>query len=263
MSERYGQGQSRYGAGRHGEDRSPGLENRNQGYGGRFEDRQQQGMGLDDRFSGRGGQGYYQGGREGYGRQDGGLGQRGFGPSGYDQRGNEGREGYGIQGLGLGRSGSYGQPRVYGVGLSGGSLGYRWGQGNQGYGGSSSFNSMFGSSTQSGFGQEMRGHRGKGPQNWQRSDERIRDLICETLTDDDHIDASNIDISVTSGDVTLTGQVPDRLMKRLAEDIVERVSGVKDVVNQLKVQQDRGNPSMNRGVGKNESDSSDRSKHRA
>ena len=79
-------------------------------------------------------------------------------------------------------------------------------------------------------------HAGKGPQGFQRSDERIKEQIHEALTDHSHIDATHITVDVKSGEVTLTGTVDDRNSKRLAEDIVERVSGVKDVQNQLRVQ---------------------------
>ncbi|MBA3459041.1 MAG: BON domain-containing protein [Deltaproteobacteria bacterium] len=98
--------------------------------------------------------------------------------------------------------------------------------------------------------QPQRGlHRGKGPMNYTRSDEKIREQICEALTDDEHIDASNIDITVTGGEVTLTGTVEDRRAKRLAEDVADRCTGVKDIHNQLKVSdpQSRG---QNVSVGK-------------
>lgn len=79
------------------------------------------------------------------------------------------------------------------------------------------------------------GHRGKGPMNYTRSDERIREQACEALTEHDEIDASSIDVTVSSGEVTLRGMVEDRHQKRLAEDVVERCAGVKDVSNQLKI----------------------------
>jgi hypothetical protein len=41
---------------------------------------------------------------------------------------------------------------------------------------------------------------------------------------------------VQNGDVTLTGTVDSRDQKRMAEDIVERCSGVNEVHNQLRVQ---------------------------
>jgi BON domain-containing protein len=99
------------------------------------------------------------------------------------------------------------------------------------------------SGSQAGFGRPVRWrrgpHAGKGPANYQRSDERIRELINEALTEHDEIDATNIEVHVRTGEVILTGTVDDRRMKRLAEDTCERVTGVKDVQNQLKVSYDR------------------------
>jgi osmotically-inducible protein OsmY len=78
-------------------------------------------------------------------------------------------------------------------------------------------------------------HAGKGPVGFQRSDERVRELVCEALTDDGEVDASRIEVNVKGGEVTLTGTIEDRRMKRLAEDCVEAVPGVKDVHNQLRI----------------------------
>jgi hypothetical protein len=49
------------------------------------------------------------------------------------------------------------------------------------------------------------------------------------------IDASDIDVAVTNGVVTLTGTTEDRHEKRLAEYITEDVVGIDDVENRLKV----------------------------
>lgn len=78
-------------------------------------------------------------------------------------------------------------------------------------------------------------YAGRGPKGYQRSDERIREEVSERLTDDDRIDASGIDVAVTGGEVTLTGTVESRRMKRYAEDLAESVRGVRDVHNQLRV----------------------------
>jgi hyperosmotically inducible periplasmic protein len=78
-------------------------------------------------------------------------------------------------------------------------------------------------------------HRGKGPVGYRRSDERIHELVCEALADDDQLDASQIVVSVTSSDVTLSGVVDDRHAKLEAEDCAYSVSGVRDVQNQLSV----------------------------
>lgn len=79
------------------------------------------------------------------------------------------------------------------------------------------------------------GQRGRGPRGYLRSDTRIADEVHERLSDDDHIDASEITVLVREGEVTLTGEVPERGMKRAAEDLVARCSGVLDVHNHLKV----------------------------
>jgi Flp pilus assembly secretin CpaC len=78
-------------------------------------------------------------------------------------------------------------------------------------------------------------HKGRGPKNYQRSDERIKEDINDRLSDDWFIDASEIDVTVSSGEVTLTGTVDDRSDKRRAEDIAESVSGVKQVENRLRI----------------------------
>jgi osmotically-inducible protein OsmY len=92
-------------------------------------------------------------------------------------------------------------------------------------------------------------HRGKGPAGYQRSDERIRELVCESLTDDDEIDASQVEVGVTGGEVTLSGTVDDRRTKRACEDCAYTVSGVRDVQNRLRVRDDRASPSNRPGAG--------------
>ncbi|HTL35842.1 MAG TPA: BON domain-containing protein, partial [Kofleriaceae bacterium] len=81
----------------------------------------------------------------------------------------------------------------------------------------------------------LQGHRGKGPQGYQRSDERIREHVCEVLSDDDRVDATYIEVAVKNGEVTLSGTVQDRDTKRLAEQCIEDISGVKDVQNNIRV----------------------------
>ena len=88
------------------------------------------------------------------------------------------------------------------------------------------------------------GHRGRGPQGYQRPDARIADDVIARLTDDEHIDASEILVMVESGVVTLTGNVPDRKMKHHAEDLVADASGVRDVHNRIRV--DNGSASAGR-----------------
>jgi osmotically-inducible protein OsmY len=81
----------------------------------------------------------------------------------------------------------------------------------------------------------MAAHRGRGPKGYTRSDDRIREDVCDRLTDDPHVDASEIDVRVANGEVTLSGTVTDRTAKRHAEDLAERIGGVRHVQNNLRV----------------------------
>lgn len=83
-------------------------------------------------------------------------------------------------------------------------------------------------------------HRGKGPKGYQRSADRIREDICDRLSDDPFIDASDIDIKIEGSEVVLTGVVDSKDAKRRAEDLVESVSGVRNVENRIRVDKDRG-----------------------
>jgi osmotically-inducible protein OsmY len=82
-------------------------------------------------------------------------------------------------------------------------------------------------------------HRGKGPKSYRRSDDRIHDEVCERLTRHHLIDASLMDVEVKDGEVTLSGEVLDRRMKHMAEDVVDSVSGVREIHNRLRVVRDR------------------------
>jgi hypothetical protein len=76
---------------------------------------------------------------------------------------------------------------------------------------------------------------GKGPKNYKRSDERIYDDVCETLAQHPEIDASEVEVDVKSGLVTLSGTVSSRQIKRMTEDSIEHLPGVIDVKNDLRV----------------------------
>jgi osmotically-inducible protein OsmY len=80
-------------------------------------------------------------------------------------------------------------------------------------------------------------HYGRGPKGYSRSDDRIREDVSDRLTEDWHIDASNIEVTVSNGEVTLNGMVDSRDAKRHAEDLTDSVSGVRHVQNNLRVQQ--------------------------
>jgi osmotically-inducible protein OsmY len=163
------------------------------------------------------------------------------------------------------RSGTWGGGQG-GYGSSGGYGGSGFGGGSFGRGGSSMGQGGYGSS----YGQQQGGrgfwdrasdevsswfgdddarrrrehdeHRGRGPKGYTRSDERIREDVNDRLTDDGWLDASDVEVQVSSAEVTLTGQVNSREEKRRAEDIAEAISGVKHVQNNLRVKE-RGSSS--------------------
>jgi hypothetical protein len=76
--------------------------------------------------------------------------------------------------------------------------------------------------------------RGTGPKNWVRSEERIHDDVCMRLAHHPQVDATDIEVTIEDGEVTLSGTVPERRMKRMAEEAIEDVLGVRDVHNRLK-----------------------------
>ncbi|HEX2449757.1 MAG TPA: BON domain-containing protein [Gemmatimonadales bacterium] len=68
-----------------------------------------------------------------------------------------------------------------------------------------------------------------------RPDEAIWEDIHDHLTTNHDLDATEIEIVVEDGDVTLTGRVDTREAKWLAEEIARSVPGVVDLHNRLKV----------------------------
>lgn len=184
----------------------------------------------------------------------------GWGQGGYRaDRFSQGRSGSGRSGYGRGwdrnradwdhRESAFGGYAGYsGYGDDGGYGGYAENRGSSGddaYGGGyGAFGGGYGGGGrwQRGddrdAGAEGRGRRGRyagvGPKNYQRSDERIREDVNDSLTSAD-LDASEIDVEASQGIVTLKGSVESRTDKRHAEDIADRVPGVKDVHNELAI----------------------------
>jgi osmotically-inducible protein OsmY len=85
-------------------------------------------------------------------------------------------------------------------------------------------------------------YRGVGPKNYERSDDRIREDVCERLSQDAYVDASDIEVTVSGGIVTLAGTIDARGSKRRAEDIAESASGVRDVQNNLRLAREPAAP---------------------
>jgi len=181
------------------------------------------------------------------GQYQGAYGEYGAGRFEEEDRGGYGRTGYGASRHASGyRESEY---RGQGYGADYGSLGQRSRSGRQfvsdyGGGGYDQVSGTYGyrgrgayatGDYQSGM-EGQRSYRGFGPQTYQRSDDRIRDDVCERLTDDARIDASNVTIDVNQGAVTLSGTVPERYMRYAAEDLVDDAMGVESINNQLRVQ---------------------------
>ena len=82
-------------------------------------------------------------------------------------------------------------------------------------------------------------YRGRGPKGYRRSDERIKEDVNDRLTDHPYLDAGDIVVAVKECEVTLSGTVDDRRDKRVAEDVAESVSGVKNVQNNLRVKEEQ------------------------
>ena len=163
-------------------------------------------------------------------------GERGFreAPEGYTGR-NEytGHSGYRSHVEGRSQAGSgYGQTP----------FGTNWGTGGSGRHrlGSLTESAAYGARSILGgregrYAEENYGHAGRGPKGYRRSDERITEEVNERLTRDPEVDATDIEVRVDSGTVTLSGTVEDRQSKRVAEDIANDVWGVTDVQNQIRV----------------------------
>ena len=81
----------------------------------------------------------------------------------------------------------------------------------------------------------QRGHFGKGPKGYKRSDDRIKEEVCETLARHPKIDAREIEVEVSDSMVTLSGTVESKDIRRAAEMAIENLSGVGDVKNDIRV----------------------------
>jgi osmotically-inducible protein OsmY len=78
-------------------------------------------------------------------------------------------------------------------------------------------------------------HRGRGPKDYRRSDERLREIICERLTEDPFIDASEITVDVHNGEATVQGTVQARTQKYAIEDLILNVAGVTELHNRIRI----------------------------
>ena len=82
-------------------------------------------------------------------------------------------------------------------------------------------------------------YAGVGPKGYSRSDDRIREDICDELTRRSDIDPRHMTVAVKNGEVTIGGTVVDILARSLAEEIAARCAGVTGVRNLLRVESSR------------------------
>ncbi|PLP99863.1 RNA-binding protein [Cupriavidus pauculus] len=75
-----------------------------------------------------------------------------------------------------------------------------------------------------------------GPRGYTRTDDRIRDEICERLTFTTGIDVREVSVDVDKGKVTLGGTVHTRGQKYDIEDLADNTFGVIEVENNIRVQ---------------------------
>lgn len=73
-----------------------------------------------------------------------------------------------------------------------------------------------------------------------RSDESIKTLVSQTLSECPYVDAVDVEVSVESGFVNLKGTVRDKQQKQTAEDVVKAMPEVKDVFNYITIDTKNG-----------------------
>jgi osmotically-inducible protein OsmY len=74
------------------------------------------------------------------------------------------------------------------------------------------------------------------------SDDRIHDEVMRRLANDRDVKGGGIEVEVSSGVVTLRGKVREAKQVERAEHLTRKVKGVKQVVNELKVDIGGGEP---------------------
>lgn len=194
-------------------------------------------------------------GRDGFGAMQGRFGGGGQGPFGLARPGatSMDQSGYRRHFGTFGNYGSRADNMPYGAGYDGsdrnlrsqsyhdaGQQGPRVGGGQNGYG-ADRMNFQYGGN-ESGYARNVSqynpsrvGSERRGPKGYKRSDDRIREEVCECLSDHSELDSRDIEVKVENCEVTLTGTVSDRRAKWLAEELIDQVRGVDDVHNQLRV----------------------------
>lgn len=172
-----------------------------------------------------------------------------------------------------GSSGAYDQGSAYERGSGRqfqGDYGYGYGEqrfgnrgnGGRGYGGGSGAEEMYGAGgdigVATGWAAPQRRHHGVGPKGYVRSDERLKEEVSDSLMASGELDASEIEVEVSGGEVTLKGSVCCRGDKFAAEQLAESVMGVKDIQNHLRINRSGGSQAQEKsGAGSSGRESAD------
>jgi hypothetical protein len=125
-----------------------------------------------------------------------------------------------------------GEPGRPGYGSFGAERGYNQG----GYGGMGAYERGYRPGSYDAKLERTEARRGpvRPPRGYQRSDDRIREDVCERLMEGP-VDVGDVEVTVKDGEVTLVGTVEERWEKRAIEDIAAHVRGVHDVHNRVRV----------------------------
>jgi hypothetical protein len=206
------------------------------GYGG------ERGGGYGERYGSGGGERGYSSSSYGRGAEERWGGERG---GGYGYGGERGGGGYGGERGGYGPGyGRGGEDRWSGErygGFMGGMMGGAYGSGRgeerwEGRGSGEDWRRHDERGPLERLGEKVKeGFRklGRGPKGYRRSDDRIKEEVCERIARAG-IDADEVEVKVEKAEVTLTGTVNTRDEKRWLEDLAEDVYGVDEVHNQLR-----------------------------
>jgi osmotically-inducible protein OsmY len=67
------------------------------------------------------------------------------------------------------------------------------------------------------------------------NDQKIKEIVSDVLLHSHEVDASEIEIDVQDGVVTMNGYISSKGMLKVAEDLVGSIPCVEDVFTQLKI----------------------------
>ncbi|WP_437628092.1 BON domain-containing protein [Sorangium sp. So ce1151] len=83
----------------------------------------------------------------------------------------------------------------------------------------------------------------------------MREDICDHISEHPDLDASDVEVKVQNGEVVLSGTVRERRFKHQLESLAERISGVTDVRNDIRMyreQQQQGEAKTGAGLSSGE-----------